>query len=46
MSCGIHVVEPSYKELKATIKNGYKFIAYSMDSMHLRKGFESVFKKI
>jgi len=46
MSCGIHVVEPSYKELIATIKNGYKFIAYSMDSMHLRKGLESVFKKI
>ena len=44
--CGIHVVEPSYKDLNRRINDGYKFIAYSMDSMHLRNGLESIFSKL
>jgi 2-dehydro-3-deoxyglucarate aldolase len=43
--CGIHVVEPSLKDLDIRINEGYKFIAYSMDTMHLRYGLESVFNK-
>ena len=31
--CGIHVVNPSDKELKGRIDEGYKFLAYSMDSV-------------
>jgi 2-dehydro-3-deoxyglucarate aldolase len=33
--CGIHVVDPSVEELKLRIKEGYKFIAYSIDSVFL-----------
>lgn len=33
--CGIHVVEPSTRDLKLRIKEGYKFIAYSIDSVFL-----------
>lgn len=33
--CGIHVVEPSTRELKLRINEGYKFIAYSIDSVFL-----------
>ena len=35
--CGIHVVDPSVEELKLRIKGGYKFIAYSIDSVFLNK---------
>jgi 2-dehydro-3-deoxyglucarate aldolase len=35
--CGLHVVEPSIKDLKLRIKEGYKFIAYSIDSVFLNK---------
>ena len=31
--CGIHVVNPSVKELKGRIDEGYRFLAYSMDSV-------------
>ena len=33
--CGIHVIKPSKKELQYRIKQGFKFIAYSMDSVFL-----------
>jgi len=33
--CGIHVVDPSIEELKLRIKEGYQFIAYSIDSVFL-----------
>mgnify|MGYP006106228023 CR=1 FL=1 len=33
------------KILDIRINEGYKFIAYSMDTMHLRQGLESVFNK-
>ncbi len=31
--CGIHIVNPSIDELKFRIEEGYKFIAYSIDSV-------------
>jgi len=34
--CGIHIIEPSKKELKLRIKQGYGIIAYSIDSVILR----------
>ena len=34
--CGIHIIEPSQKELNLRIKQGYRFIAYSIDSVILR----------
>ena len=33
---GIHVVQNSNKDLKQYISKGFKFIAYSMDSVILR----------
>jgi len=35
--CGIHVVEPDEKELKKRVEEGYKFIAYSLDSVILSR---------
>jgi len=35
ISAGIHIVEPSKKNLSEKIKQGYKFIAYSLDSVML-----------
>lgn len=35
ITAGIHIVEPSKKQLKEKIKEGYKFIAYSIDSVML-----------
>tara|TARA_B100000575_G_C23070234_1_gene616399 strand:- start:277 stop:1047 length:771 start_codon:yes stop_codon:yes gene_type:complete len=34
--CGIHVVEPNEKLLRQTIRENFKFIAYSLDSVFLR----------
>lgn len=33
--CGIHVVEPSPNALRNALENGYRFIAYSIDSVFL-----------
>ncbi len=35
--CGIHVVEPSISALCDAMDNGYRFIAYSIDSVFLSK---------
>jgi 2-dehydro-3-deoxyglucarate aldolase len=35
--CGIHVVEPVVENLKIRVKEGYQFIAYSIDSVFLSK---------
>ena len=43
--CGIHVVQPSLDELKQKIDEGYSFIAYSMDTLHLRYSLEQPFLK-
>jgi len=37
---GIHVVEPSTAELKKRIRQGFRFLPFSMDSVLLRKGLE------
>ena len=35
MSCGVHVVAPSPAQLKQRIEEGYRFLAYSIDSVFL-----------
>ena len=35
IACGVHVVEPDKKGLKMAIKEGYTFIAYSIDTVFL-----------
>ncbi len=35
--CGVHVVEPDESELKKKIVDGYRFIAYSIDSVVMEK---------
>jgi 2-dehydro-3-deoxyglucarate aldolase len=38
--CGIHVVQPEEEGLKQKINNGYRFIAYSIDSVFLNTSIE------
>jgi 2-dehydro-3-deoxyglucarate aldolase len=40
---GIHVVEPSMPELKQRIRQGFRFLPFSMDSVLLRKSLEQKF---
>ena len=35
MACGVHVVDPSDSDLKERIAEGYRFLAYSIDSVFL-----------
>jgi len=35
IACGIHIVEPDQDLLRQRIKEGYRFLAYSMDSVFL-----------
>lgn len=35
--CGIHIVEPNQSDLQDKIKDGYRFIAYSIDAVFLEK---------
>lgn len=37
---GVHVVQPSESELRQRIKEGYRFLAYSIDAVMLRIGAE------
>ncbi len=37
VACGIHVVEPSENDLRLKIDDGYRFIAYSIDSVIFSK---------
>jgi len=39
-SYGIHIVQPSIKELKLKINEGYQFIAYSIDSVFMHNSFK------
>ncbi|PCK10092.1 MAG: 2,4-dihydroxyhept-2-ene-1,7-dioic acid aldolase [Alteromonadaceae bacterium] len=41
MACGIHVVEPSPTMLNEAIEKGYRFNAYSIDSLFLMRASES-----
>ncbi len=36
--CGLHIVEPSLEKLKQAVENGYRFLAYSVDTVFLRYG--------
>ena len=40
IAAGIHVVNPSSSELKSRVNEGYRFLAYSIDSVMLRKETE------
>ena len=44
VAAGIHIVEPSKHELEERITDGYKFLAYSIDAVMLRKECEIDFK--
>jgi len=35
IACGIHIVKPIKSDLLANIENGYRFVAYSMDSIFM-----------
>lgn len=37
MPCGIHIVDPDQNDLEQKIKDGYRFIAYSIDAVFLEK---------
>lgn len=39
--CGIHVVEPNFSMLRQRIAGGYRFIAYSLDSVFFRYAAEN-----
>ncbi|MCW7497029.1 aldolase/citrate lyase family protein [Leptospira levettii] len=45
IASGIHVVSPEISQLSSRIKEGYKFIAYSIDALFIRSGAEDPFKK-
>lgn len=36
-SCGLHVVDPDKKILAAAVEDGHQFIAYSLDSVFMRR---------
>ncbi|MDB9938773.1 aldolase/citrate lyase family protein [Candidatus Thioglobus sp.] len=40
IACGVHVVQPSVKELEQRIDEGYRFLAYSIDSVFLNTSCE------
>ncbi|MEC8458228.1 MAG: 2,4-dihydroxyhept-2-ene-1,7-dioic acid aldolase, partial [Bacteroidota bacterium] len=42
---GVHVVEPNVQEFDSAIKDGFKFVAYSLDTRVLDVGFREVFKQ-
>jgi len=39
--CGVHVVEPSVVELRERLKQGYRFLVYSIDSVLLGKNAQN-----
>ncbi len=39
--CGVHVVKPDINDLNMKIKQGYRFIAYSIDSVFLNNSVEN-----
>lgn len=42
--CGVHVVAPDPDELKTRLKEGYRFIAYSIDAVFINKAAQSPLK--
>ncbi|WP_443640358.1 aldolase/citrate lyase family protein [Candidatus Njordibacter sp. Uisw_039] len=45
IACGVHVVQPSEKELWQRIDEGYRFLAYSIDSVFLNASCVSPLSK-
>ena len=45
ISCGLHLIDPSYKKLKEYIRQGYNFIPYSTDTYIINQAVEKLFKK-
>ena len=43
--CGVHIVEPFEDDLSQKIDRGYRFIAYSMDSVFLNNSVVNPFRK-
>ena len=43
--CGIHVIEPNFKDLKKYIKMGYQFLPFSTDAILLNSAIKRSFKK-
>lgn len=43
VAAGLHVVEPSISEMQKRLNEGYLFLAYSIDTVILRRGMEGVF---
>ena len=46
IAAGIHVVSPSLTELKSRVDDGYRFLAYSIDSVMLQKETDQDFSSI
>lgn len=40
ISCGLHIVKPSPNELELKVKDGYQFLAYSIDSVFLNHAID------
>ena len=45
ISCGLHLIDPSYQKLKEYIRQGYNFIPYSTDTYIINQAVEKLFKK-
>ena len=45
ITSGVHVVEPNIEEFDSALSDGFKFVAYSLDSRVLDFGFRKIFKK-
>lgn len=46
VSAGFHVIAPDYKEVAQRIKEGYKFISFSLDSLILARACENGLKAL
>jgi 2-dehydro-3-deoxyglucarate aldolase len=46
VSCGIHIIEPSIRELDSRIKEGFNFIAYSLDIRMLSHNAKEAWEQI
>ena len=42
MSYGYHIIEPNPEELEQKIKEGYKFLAYSIDTRVINFGYNKI----
>ena len=42
--CGLHVIEPNFKELKKYANQGFNFLPFSTDTYILNQAIEKMFK--